>query len=87
MAIQVLSDNAPDGVAIALAATDKISLFASVTPVAQRAGAAQAALSTTAATTTTPYGFTTSTQADAVVSLTNELRAALVAFGLITGAA
>lgn len=57
------------------------------TPIAQRSGSAQAALGTTAATTTSPWGFATSTQADAVTTLVNELRAALVALGAISGAA
>ena len=49
--------------------------------------AAQAAVATTASTNTTPYGFTTAAQADAIVTLVNELRAALVAKGIIKGAA
>ena len=56
-------------------------------PVGVRAGAAQAAVTTTAATSTTPYGFAAAAQADAIVTLVNELRAALVAAGIITGAA
>lgn len=61
--------------------------FYNATPIAQRAGAAQAAVVTTAATQTTPYGFATQAQADNLVALANELRAALVALGLIKGAA
>lgn len=58
------------------------------TPVGtQRAGASQAAVSTTGSTTTSPFGFTTSTQADAIVSAVNEIRATLVAFGMWKGAA
>lgn len=57
------------------------------TAVAQRAGAAQAAVSTTAATNSSPYGFTTAAQADAIVTLLNELRAALVEKGIIKGSA
>jgi len=38
-------------------------------------------------TSTNPYGFSTSTQANAIVTLVNELRAALVASGLIKGSA
>lgn len=79
------------------------------TPVAQRAGAAQAAVTatvgaavvTTAATNTSPFGFATGAQADALVArvnslrtdvlalttLCNELRAALVEKGAIKGAA
>lgn len=55
--------------------------------IAIRAGASQVAVSTTASQTTTPYGFSTSTQADAVVSMLNEVRATLVAQGIWKGAA
>lgn len=56
-------------------------------PVAQRAGAAQAAVTTTASQTTTPYGYSTSTQADAIVTLVNEIRATLIAANLMKGSA
>lgn len=56
-------------------------------PIGMRAGAAQAAVTTTAATSTTPYGFATAAQADSIVTLANELRAALVAIKVIKGAA
>lgn len=52
-----------------------------------RASAAQAAVATTAATSATPFGYTTAAQADAIVTLVNELRAALVAVGIIKGSA
>jgi hypothetical protein len=81
-----LSDANPDGTILGQSATDKISLYGA-TPIVQRAGAAQAAVTTTAATTTTPWGFSTSTQANAIVTLVNELQAALVALGAIKGAA
>lgn len=74
------------GTKIGTATTQKIA-FHNSTPVAQRAGAAQAAVGTTGATQTTPYGFTTAAQADAIVALVNELRAALVEKGLIKGSA
>lgn len=61
--------------------------FYGTAPIAQRTGAAQAAVSATAAQTTTPYGFSTSTQADAIVTLVNELRSSMVALGLIKGSA
>lgn len=70
---------------VGLSTTDKISFYG-VTPVAQRSGAAQAAVTTTASTSTSPVGFSTNTQADAIVTLVNELRAALVAVGMIAGA-
>lgn len=87
--------------------TTKVALHGAA-PVAQRAGAAQAAVSatvgaalaTTAATNSTPYGFSQA-QADGLIArvnalivdnaaqtaLINELRAALVEKGLIKGAA
>jgi UDP-N-acetyl-D-mannosaminuronic acid transferase (WecB/TagA/CpsF family) len=73
------------GMLIGQSATDLVGFYGA-TPIAQRSGAAQAAVATTAATTTTPYGFTTLTQANAIVTLVNELRAAMVAAGLIAGA-
>lgn len=78
--------NTTTGSKIGTAITQKLAFFNS-TPIVQRAGAAQAAVVTTAATQTTPFGYATGAQADAIVTLVNELRAALVAFGLIKGAA
>ena len=75
----------PDGMVVGQSATDKIGFYGA-TPVAQRAGAAQAAVTTTAATSTTPFGYSQA-QADAIVALVNEMRAALVAVGIIKGAA
>lgn len=65
---------------------DKLAVLGA-TPVVQRVGAAQAAVVTTGTTQSTPYGFATAAQGDALVTLCNELRAALVAFGIIKGAA
>lgn len=72
------------GVEIGQSTTDLVGFYG-VTPVAQRTSASQAAVTTTAATSTTPYGFGTAAQADAIVTLVNELRAALVALGAIKG--
>ena len=66
------------------ATTQKLAFFNSA-PIVQRTSSAQAAVATTGSTTSTPYGFTSAAQADAIVTLVNELRAALVAFGLIKG--
>lgn len=95
------------GTVIGVTATRKIG-FHGAAPTAQRAGAAQAAvtgtvgaaLATTAATNSSPYGFTQA-QADGLIArvnalivdnaaqtvLINELRAALAAKGIIKGAA
>lgn len=83
MANQVSRDAA--GLKIGDAATDAVGFHGSAA--VQRAGAAQAAVVTTGATNTTPYGFATAAQADAIVTLVNELRAALVEKGMIKGAA
>lgn len=74
------------GTKVATGTTQKLA-FHGAAPVVQRAGAAQAAVGTTAATQTTPWGFSTQAQADGIITLLNELRAALVEKGLIKGAA
>lgn len=56
-------------------------------PVGQRASANQAAVATTAAASSAPWGFSTSTQANAIVTLLNEVRASLVAAGIMKGKA
>lgn len=61
--------------------------FYGVTAIAQRNGAAQAAVVTTGSTSTTPFGYTTAAQADAIVTLVNELRSWAVAQGFIKGSA
>ncbi len=95
------------GTVIGVTASRKIG-FHGATPTSQRASAAQAAvtgtvgaaLDTTAATNSSPYGFSQA-QADgliarvnaliadnaALITLVNELRAATVAKGLIKGSA
>ena len=75
-----------NGLKIGGAATDKVGFYGA-TPIVQRSGAAQAAVATTGATNSSPYGYTTAAQADAIVTLLNEIRAALVAAGIIKGAA
>lgn len=74
------------GMNVGGAVTDKLGFYGA-TPIVQRVGAAQTAVATTGATNTTPYGFASAAQADAIVTLANELRAALVAVGIIKGAA
>lgn len=71
---------------ILLGQTGEKLAFLGAAPIVQRAGAAQAAVATTAATSTTPFGYAEA-QANAIVTLLNEIRAALVAVGIIKGAA
>lgn len=75
-----------NGCQFGTAITEKLAFYGSA-PIVQRAGAAQAAVATTGATNVTPFGYTTAAQADAIVTLANELRASLVALGLVKGAA
>lgn len=86
----------PDGAIFV--STGKKGAFFGATPVVQPVGATQAAVAvaviTTAATSTTPYGFATITQANDVAAavaantvLVNKLRADMVSLGLIKGAA
>jgi hypothetical protein len=82
--VKQLSDGNPDGTCLGQSATDLISFY-NATPVVQRSGSAQAAVATTAPTNTTPYGYTTSAQAAAIVTLVNEMRATLVGLGLMKG--
>lgn len=79
-----LSD-AGDGLSVGQSASDPVG-FHGTAPSAQRSGAAQAAVSASAAIAiSSGYGFATAAQADAIVTLVNELRAALVAKGVIAG--
>jgi hypothetical protein len=83
MPVKQLSDGNPDGTVLGQSTSDQIAFY-NVAPVAQRSGAAQAAIDTAAPTNSTPYGFSQA-QAQAIITLLNEIRAALVGVGLIAG--
>jgi hypothetical protein len=71
-----------------LVSSDKVIKINSVQVLtAQQASASQAAVATTAATQTTPWGFSTAAQADGIITLLNAIRTALVTHGLIKGSA
>jgi hypothetical protein len=78
-------NNTADGVEVGASSGSTGSLvgFYGATPIVQPATGGTA-VSTTAATSTTPFGFTTSTQANAIVTLVNGLQSALVSLGLIS---
>lgn len=82
---ETLTPQSSGGYSTGQSITDLITFYGG-TPIAQRSGATQAAVGTTTATTTSPWGYGSSTQANAIVTLVNELRAALVALNLIAGA-
>jgi hypothetical protein len=78
--------NTSTGTKIGTATTQKLGLW-NATPVVQPASANQAAVATTAATQTTPWGYSTQAQADGIITLLNELRSALMSIGAIKGSA
>lgn len=79
MAIQQLSNGNPDGACLGQSASDLVS-FHGASPAAQATGFVAPAA--TAATNTSPYGFS-QTQADAIVAWIRAADAALKAKGLI----
>jgi hypothetical protein len=83
MPVRHLSDGNPDGTVLGQSASDLISFY-NATPIPQRSGAAQAAVPTAAPTNTGPFGYTQA-QAAAILTLLNEIRATLVALGLMKG--
>jgi hypothetical protein len=75
--------NGPAGAQLGQSATEKIALHGA-TPVVQRSGSAQGALTLTTATTA-GFGFSTSTAFNSATALLVEIRAALVEKGIIAG--
>jgi len=79
--VEYLGTGQDDGVNMGRSATDKIGFYGLTTPIVQPV--LTPAVATTAATTTTPYGFTTLAQANHIVELLNLIRARLVALGIM----
>jgi hypothetical protein len=73
--IKYLDGDSADGTVLGQDSSALVGLWGA-TPVAQRSNIADIATSTitTAATSTTPFGFATSTQADAVITIVADLR-------------
>lgn len=85
--IKQLSDGGPDGTKLGQSDTDLVGFYG-VTAVVQPSSASQAAVTTAASTAITlAFGYATSTQADGIVTLVNQLRSDLVTLGLIKGSA
>lgn len=61
-----------------------VGAFGCNTKAAQTAAASGGAVATTGATNVVPFGYTTAAQADAIVTLLNNIRAALVANGIMS---
>lgn len=81
---KIVTPEATEGYVLGRDATSKCGMHGKATEL--RASAAQAAVATTAATNSTPYGYSQE-QADGIVTLLNEIRAALVEKGIIKGGA
>jgi len=73
-----------DNVQVGGTAAGKVGFFGA-TPIVQPAATAQSAVTTTASTTTTPFGYTTSAQAEGIVTLLNRIRTDLVSLGIVKG--
>lgn len=75
-----------DGTILGQTTAAKIAFYGK-TPVVQPTSASQAAIATTAAVSisATQWGYSTSTQADAIVTLANRIRTDLVTLGLLKG--
>lgn len=82
----IKSANSPDGNMYGQASDEKVGFFGT-TPIVQPSSANQAAVGTAASITTAAHGFATGTQADAIVTLVNEMRTVLVNLGLMKGSA
>lgn len=81
--VHYLGDNRPDGTCLGLSSSEKLSFYGT-TPATQPQMSNSAVATTVAVSTTSNiWGFSTSTQANAIVSLVNEIRAALVTLGLV----
>jgi len=76
-----LSDYDSEGTCLGQDSSDKIGFYGE-TPAARRTGTFTTVTTTAASNTTDAWGFTTSTQANGIVSTLNEVVAVLVASGL-----
>ena len=78
--IKELSDQGGGGARMGLTSSDLIGFLGVSTLVSRQA--TYTAVGTTAATSTTPYGFATTTQANAVTTALTSIKTALDAYGL-----
>lgn len=83
MAVEYLDNGNDDGIIFGKDSSRKIAFYGGTAQT--RTSLSNAAVATTAAVSTTSniWGFSTSTQANAIVALVNELRSELVAIGLL----
>lgn len=80
MALRDLSDGNVDGTRLGQSSSEKLGFYGLATCIVRPSVTAYA--TTTGSTSTSPYGFTTSTQADALNTAVVQLVAAVRALGL-----
>lgn len=83
MAVEYLGTGNDDGVSLGRSSSDKIAFFGG-TPTSRISGGTAAATTAAVSISATQWGFSTSTQANAIVTLVNNLRSQLVTMGLLT---
>jgi hypothetical protein len=81
MPVRELSDGNPDGTRLGNASSDLLGFYGLTTPIVRPSVTAYT--TTTAATSTSPWGFGTSTQADAVNTAVRQMATALRSLGLV----
>jgi len=79
MAVEYVDKNNDDGTIFGHSG-GKIGFLGLAAPIVQQT--LTSAVTTTSATSTSPYGFTSAAQADKIVTLLNQIQALLVAYGL-----
>jgi hypothetical protein len=84
MAVEYVGTGNDDGVVLGRSSTDKIGFFGLATPVVRRSGSSQSALTLTTATSG-GFGFVSSAAFNSFSAQLEEIRATLVAYGLIAG--
>jgi len=81
MAVEYLDSDPDDGTNFGQSTSGKIGFYGLTTPIVQ--AALTAAVSTTSATSTSPFGFTTAAQANHIIELVNLIRTRLINIGLM----
>ncbi len=82
MGVEYIGNGKPDGVVLGQSASEKIA-FHNATPVIQQTAPTAVGTASAITTAATGWGFSTSTQADAIVTGLNTIRSVLVTYGLI----
>lgn len=83
MAVEYLGHGTDDGVVFGRNASDKIAFF-NATPISQKAAATAPTSTAAVSISASQWGFSSSTQANAITTLVLQLRADLVTYGLFS---